>query len=136
MKTAMPFVFIFMVGASVVIATIIRMGGDRLPGKVPGKCLQKEKTTTMQLTSFQLTSSCDVVHVNAIKDFELCCQAKEQGQGKFKRQWAIEMNESKALCLKTCGKNDVIDSLMKNCNLCCRQDEDLSHTGPLQQCSC
>jgi len=114
---------------------------DRLPAKVPGKYLHKQKTTVnprskaarflkpifcqknhgddgqIQLTSFQSTSSCNIVHVNAVNECDLYAVAKEHGKGEQKRHWAIEMNQSRALYLSTYGKIDTIDALIKNCNM-------------------
>lgn len=114
---------------------------DRLPKGVPSKHWCKEKTdngprakaarfmcpifaikkigtnSTIQVTSFQLTSSCDIISVNALNQCSLFSQMKQRGRGKFKRQWGIEMNEAHQLCLQTCGRIDTIDHLVKNCKL-------------------
>lgn len=71
-------------------------------------------------TSFQSASSCNIAHVNAINCCRLFAQTKDRGRNIFKRSWAIEMNESRQLCLQTHGKVDRLDHMIKNCNMCCR----------------
>ena len=71
-------------------------------------------------TSFQSTSSCNIAHLDAINSCELCAQPKERGRAMFKRTWAVEMNQSRQLCLNSHGKIDKIDHMIKNCNMCCR----------------
>ena len=78
-------------------------------------------TSVWQHTSFQSTSSCNISHVNAINTCSLFAKQKERGRALFKRTWAIEMNESRQLCLQTHGKIDKIDHMVKNCNLYYRQ---------------
>ena len=101
---------------------------DRLPKGIPRMYLHQQKTTvnprsraarferpifcikehtvdghvgTIQLTSFQSTSSCNIIHVNALNSLSPFSQRKECGRGKNKREWVIEMNESQQLYLKT-----------------------------------
>jgi len=74
-------------------------------------------TGTIQLTSFQSMSSCNIIHVNALNSLSLFSQKKERGRGKKKHEWGIEMNESRQLYLKTYGKVDTMDHLIKNCNV-------------------
>ena len=114
---------------------------DRLPADIPNKHLQKQKTDssarpraarfqhpifcvkkagnggTMQLTSFQSTSSCNIMHVNAINSNQLYCSQKERGRGEYRRKWAIEMNESRRLYLKSYGAIDRLDHLIQNTNM-------------------
>jgi len=68
-------------------------------------------------TSFQSTGACNIAHVNAVNSVGLYAQKKERGRALFKRQWAIEMNESRQLYLNTHGKVDRIDHMIKNCNM-------------------
>jgi hypothetical protein len=116
---------------------------DRLPKGVPPKYWHKEKTqpnaqrpkaarfhnpilvmkeqvqSLVTLTSFQSTSSCNIASVNGINGCSLYAQTKEQGQSRIgkKRQWAIEMNESRELYLNTYGKIDRMDHPMQNCRM-------------------
>ena len=113
---------------------------DRLPKGIPTKYLQKEKTpvsrrskaarfenpvfitrecegSIIQLTSFQSTSSCNILSVNALNDCELYCHTKQRGRGDKKRQWGIEMNQSRELYLRTYGGVDRLDHLLKNCHI-------------------
>ena len=114
---------------------------DRLPRDIPGMYLQKQKTASkarskaarfnkpifcikstagggaIQLTSFQSTSSCNIIHVNALNSLDLYAQARERGRGNNKRQWAIEMNESRKLYLNTYGTIDRLDHLIQNTNM-------------------
>ena len=71
----------------------------------------------MQLTTFQSTSSCNIISVNAINSCGLYAQTKERGRNDGKRRWAIEMNESRAALLNTYGIIDKIDHLVQNCKL-------------------
>ena len=114
---------------------------DRLPKGIPKKYLCKEKTAVnkrsraarwmhpifcikqhqngalIQLTTFQSTSSCNLIHVNAVNANTMYAASKERGKGAHKRQWAIEMNESRRLYLDSYGRIDSIDHLIKNCNM-------------------
>jgi len=114
---------------------------DRLPKTIPKKHLCKDKTQVnkrsraarwmhpifcirehqsgalIQLTTFQSTSSCNLIHVNAINSNSLYASAKERGKGAHKRQWGIEMNESRRLYLDSYGRIDSIDHLIKNCSM-------------------
>ena len=115
---------------------------DRLPGKgvVSGKYWHKEKTnhldrakaaryeqpifaikrvgdSLIQHCSFQSTSSCNISSVNALNDLELFVGCKERGRGLQRRQWGIEMNQSRELYLHTYGVIDRIDHLIYNCNM-------------------
>ena len=84
-------------------------------------CLKRHHTGALiQLTTFQSTSSCNLIHVNGVNSNSMCGSAKERGKGLNKRQWAIEMNESRRLYLDSYGRIDSIDHLVKNCNMCYR----------------
>ena len=76
-----------------------------------------DRGSKIQLTSFQSTSSCNIAHVNAINSCGLYCTTKERGRGDAKRQWGIEMNESRRLYLNTYGAIDKLDHLIQNCNM-------------------
>ena len=112
----------------------------RLPKFVPAKYWHKEQTSstdrsraarwenhvvaikehagaTIQYTSFQSTSSCNIACVNALNDVSLFAQTKERGRGRHKRRWAIEMNEARQLYLNTYYKIDAIDHMLDNCNM-------------------
>ena len=113
---------------------------DRLPKGVPGRFFHKQKTKVtdrsraarfevpifvlkhhqagmLQLTSFQSTSSCNFSHVNAINSCSLFVHPKARGRGVHKREWAIEMNESRKLYLRTYGAVDRLDHMITNCNI-------------------
>ena len=113
---------------------------DRLPSDIPEEHLMKEKTDSSlrprsarflqpifcqkkigssyrQHTSFQSTSSTNIVHVNAINSLSLYCAIKERGRGKSKRRWGIEMNEAWQLYLSSYGTVDTTDHMIKHCNL-------------------
>jgi hypothetical protein len=117
---------------------------DRLPKGIPDKYLQKEKTgtgaiskaarfqqpifatmthkdsgSTVQLCSFQSTSSCNIISVNAVNSCSLFAQTKSRGQlsKQAKRQWAIEMNEQRQLYLRSYFVMDNVDHMIQNCNL-------------------
>ncbi len=81
-------------------------------------CIKKyNENSYAQLTSFQSTSSCNIIHVNAINSCELYASPKERGRGDHKRHWAIEMNESRYLYLHTYFKLDLIYHLIQNCKM-------------------
>jgi hypothetical protein len=67
--------------------------------------------------SFQSTSSTNISTVNALNSNKLFVVKKERGQGVNKRKWAIEMNEARQLYLKTYGRIDTIDSLIRSCHV-------------------
>ena len=115
---------------------------DRLPSTMPRKHLCKSKTAVtkrsraarwmhpifclrqhqptgalIQLTTFQSTSSCNLIHVNAVNANTMYAASKERGKGAHKRHWAIEMNESRRLYLDSYGRIDSTDHLIKNCNM-------------------
>ena len=113
---------------------------NKLPNGVPSKYWHKEQTkadarsraarwlkpifaikehkgSTLQFCSFQSTSSCNIVSVNAINSISLFASTKERGRGTNKRQWGIEMNESRQLYLATYGIIDTIDQMIDNCNM-------------------
>ena len=79
--------------------------------------LQNGVCGSIQLTSFQSTSSCNIIHVNAINSCALYASVKERGRGASKRQWGIEMNESRRLYLNSYGAIDKLDHLIENCNM-------------------
>ena len=115
---------------------------DALPAGIPAEYLQKKKTDSearsraarferpifciksagtggscIQLMTFQSTSSCNIIHVNALNTLDRYGEARECGRGNQKRKWAIEMNESRKLYLKTYGGIDRLDHLIQNCSL-------------------
>jgi hypothetical protein len=67
--------------------------------------------------SFQSTSSTNISTVNALNSNKLFVVKKERGQGPSKRKWAIEMNEARQLYLKSYGRIDTIDSLIRSCHI-------------------
>ena len=83
----------------------------------PVFAIRKVHGATLQYTSFQSTSSCNIACVNALNQCTLFSQTKQRGRGAKKRQWGIEMNEARQLYLQTYGRIDVIDHLMENCNM-------------------
>ena len=105
---------------------------DRLPENIPSKYLCKEKTNssarpkaaryvqpvvavqkyaggTQVLTSFQSTSSCNIMCVNALNACSLYGQEKERGRNQYKRRWLIEMNDARKVYLTSYNKVDVLD---------------------------
>lgn len=116
---------------------------DRLPRGVEGQYLHKEKTESNQrtkvarfiepvilvndsngdddyeivLTSFQSTSSCNIMSVNAIGENKNFIEARSRGRGENKRTYVIEQNMARLLYLKSYSRIDSIDHLIKNCNI-------------------
>jgi hypothetical protein len=120
---------------------------DRIPKGLPSLCLHVKKMAPhdkrakvakflqpivavkkvsddaiLQLTSFQSTSSCNILSVNAYNHCSLYAKTKERGRTSngSKRQWAIEMNNAQELYLRTYGITyciDLLDHLIKNCDM-------------------
>jgi hypothetical protein len=113
---------------------------DRLPKDIPEQYLQKGKTdsnqrpraarfmnpivatktlqgSTIQLVSFQSTSSCNIMCVNALNSCELYAATKERGRGLQKRKWGIEMNQARRLYLSTYNQVDRLDHLIQSCRM-------------------
>ena len=85
--------------------------------RVPQDDVKNKKGYVITLCSFQSTSGCNVASVNAHNQLSLYARAKQRGRGAFKREWAIEMNEARALYLGSYGRVDVIDHLIKNARM-------------------
>jgi hypothetical protein len=113
---------------------------DRLPTGIPDKHMSKKKTDTKARSkvarfnrpivmvknsgtcqrvhvSFQSTSSCNLSSVNSLPKANLYVTQKERGRGEHKRYWGIEMNDARALYLKTYGIIDTLDKYVANANL-------------------
>ena len=71
----------------------------------------------LQLCSFQSTSSCNIMCINALNSCSLYAEPKERGRGKHKRTWAIEMNEARRLYLDTYGVVDQLDHYISYTNM-------------------
>ena len=111
---------------------------DRLPSGVPSKYLHKEKTPVVThktkvarmlhpvvavkssdnfevvLTSFQSTSSTNIMSVNALSECKNFLEVRARGRKEKKRLYVIEQNHSRRLYLKTYSRIDSIDHLLKN----------------------
>ena len=83
----------------------------------PIVAVKKHGQSVMVMTSFQSTSSCNVLSVNGINGCELYAHSKQRGRGKYKREWAIEMNQARELYLNHYGAIDRMDHLLKNCSM-------------------
>lgn len=114
---------------------------DRLPRKIEDKYMHKGKTPTVTdvtkvarfiepvilvkttdthevvLTSFQSTSSCNIISVNAFSENKNYVEARSRGRGENRRTYVIEQNMARQLYLKTYSRIDSIDHLIKICNL-------------------
>ena len=114
---------------------------DRLPKGVKGEYMHKQKTTTVSerskcarfiqpvilvkskpshevvLTSFQSTSSCNIMSVNAFSENKNYIEARKRGRGDFSRTFVIEQNMARHLYLKSYSRIDSMDHLIKICNL-------------------
>lgn len=78
---------------------------------------QPKQSYTRAHVSFQLTSSTDISTVNALNQNSLFSVEKTCRTGKHQRKWVIEMNDACQLYLKTYGRVDTMDSLVKNCKV-------------------
>ena len=113
---------------------------DRLPSSIKGHYLQKKKVEANQktkcaryiesivavnkqvhyeivLTSFQSTSSCNIMCVNGINRNRNFVEARTRGRGDWKRYYIIEQNMECLLYLKLYSRIDSIDNLIKNCQM-------------------
>ena len=110
---------------------------DRLPEGVKGEYMHKKKTDHVTdrtkvakfiepvilvqekndyevvLTSFQSTSSCNIMSVNAISENKNFIEARSRGRKQHRRIYAIEHNLSRLIYLKTYSRIDSIDHLIK-----------------------
>ena len=83
----------------------------------PVICTKDEGNFEIILTSFQSTSSCNIMHVNAICENKNFIQARSRGRKSSKRLYAIEMNMSRQLYLHSYSRIDSIDSLLNSTNI-------------------
>ena len=113
---------------------------DRLPAGIKSKYLHKKKTDSsprtkvaryvqpviavkncgthdIVLTSFQSTSSCNIISVNGFSSNRNFIEARQRGRKKGKRFYVIEQNMARLLYLKTYSRIDSIDHMIKNCRL-------------------
>ena len=117
---------------------------DRVPADIPNKYVNTKKTQAhckrakvakflqpivvtkkvdddilLQLCTFQSTSSCNFLSVNAYDKCGVYVREKERGNRKkgSKRSWCVEMNEPRDLYLRTYGVIDRIDHYITNCNM-------------------
>ena len=113
---------------------------DRLPKGIKGEYLHKQRTESTKrtkcaryiepvilvkdntdyeivLTSFQSTSSCNIMSVNSFSENRNFVEARSRGRKDKKRVYVIEQNIARQLYLKSYSRIDSIDHLIKNCNL-------------------
>jgi hypothetical protein len=113
---------------------------DRLPKGIKGHYLHKQKTNVtvrskaarfippviavksslaydIVHTSFQSTSSCNIMSVNSFNSNKNFIEARSRGRKDSKRHYAIEQNMARLLYLNSYGRIDSIDHLIKNCKV-------------------
>ena len=113
---------------------------DRFPKDIDGIYLQKKKVEAndrtkyaryqqpivivnrqpdydLVLTSFQSTSSCNIMNVNSINANSNFVEARARGRKDNKRHYVIEQNAARLLYLKSYSRIDSIDHLIKNCKI-------------------
>ncbi len=114
---------------------------DRLPKGIKGEYMHKGKTDVVTtrskcaryiepvilvkefdnyeivLTSFQSTSSCNIMSVNAFTENKNFVEARSRGRKEHKRVYVIEQNLARLLYLKTYSRIDSMDHLIKISNL-------------------
>jgi len=113
---------------------------DRLPRNVKGEYFHKKKTESSHRTkvaryvqpvvavkkeeryeivhtSFQSTSSCNIMSVNSMHEVKNFVELRTRGRKKNKRKYAIEQNMARLLYLNTYSRIDSIDHMIKNCKL-------------------
>ena len=113
---------------------------DRLPKGIKSEYLHKQKTEANKrskaaryiepvilvkdckdyeivLTSFQSTSSCNIISVNSMSSNRNFVEARSRGRKNKKRIYVIEQNLARRLYLKSYSRIDSIDHLIKNCKI-------------------
>ena len=113
---------------------------DRLPAGVRGEYMHKRKTEAnprskcaryiqpvvlvkqkenyeVVLTSFQSTSSCNIMSVNSFIENMNFIEARSRGRKSNKRHYVIEQNQARLLYLKTYSRIDSLDHLIRNCKI-------------------
>jgi hypothetical protein len=113
---------------------------DRLPKDVKSEFFHKKKTDSSQRTkvaryippvvavkeeedfdivhtSFQSTSSCNIMSVNSMKNCKNFVEIRTRGRKKNKRKYCIEQNMARLLYLNSYSRIDSIDHMIKNCKL-------------------
>ena len=113
---------------------------DRLPKSIPSKYVHKKKTTSdarskaaryvnpviavkneedyeIVLTSFQSTSSTNIMSVNALSQSANFVEARSRGRNDKKRIYFIEQNFARQLYLKTYSRIDSIDHFLNCCSM-------------------
>jgi len=87
----------------------------------PVIAVKSEQSYDIVLTSFQSTSSCNIISVNSLDSNKNFVEARASGRGNNKRFYVIEQNAARLLYLKTYSRIDSIDHLIKNCKVgyCC-----------------
>ena len=114
---------------------------DRLPKGIKNEYMHKKKTDTINdrtkcarfidplilvrseqnyevvLTSFQSTSSCNIMSVNAFGENKNYIEARVRGRGSNRCPFVIEQNFARQLYLKTYSWIDSIDHLIKSANI-------------------
>ena len=79
--------------------------------------VKEEENYEIVLTSFQSTSSCNLMSVNSISENKNFVEARSRGRKDQKRIYVIEQNMSRLLYLKTYSRIDSIDHLIKITNI-------------------
>ena len=115
---------------------------DRLPKQVKSHYLHKKKTDSslrtkiarylqpvvavksipgenyeIVHTSFQSTSSCNIMSVNSLSENKNFVEARSRGRKDNKRIYGIEQNHARLLYLNTYSRIDSLDHMIKNCKL-------------------
>ena len=67
--------------------------------------------------SFQSTGATNIGSVNCFNEVTSYIEKRERGKGINKCYWGIEMNEPHQFYLHAYNRVDVIDHMIKNCNL-------------------
>ena len=76
--------------------------------------VNRQLTYVIVLTSFESTSSCDIMCVNAINANRNFVEARSRDRGDKKRHYVIEQNITCLLYLKSYSRINSIDYLIKN----------------------
>jgi hypothetical protein len=83
----------------------------------PILCLREDEGSVQCHVSFQSTSSCNIMCVNSVNRCSTYAAARERGRGENKRNWYVEDNDARELYLLTYGIIDLIDKLIRACNI-------------------
>ena len=85
--------------------------------KQPVIVMKEYDNYELVLTSFQCTSSCNIISVNSMSKNRNFVEATSRRRKDKKQYYVIEQNSARRLYLKSYSRIDSIGHLIKNCNI-------------------